>query len=83
MRVLPAGGKNEEIVLPASAVLDPPAVWVVDRTTNTVSIRPVTLKGAAGDFSIVSSGLSNGDEVVIKGIHSLEEGQAVGPRVSE
>jgi membrane fusion protein, multidrug efflux system len=83
VRVLPAGGQTTDIVLPGSALLDPPAVWIVDRTTNRVSLKPVKVAGVSGDFAIVRSGLAAGDEVIIKGIHSLEEGQAVGPRVSE
>ena len=81
--VLPAGGTDQDIVLPVSALLDPPAVWIVDRSTNTVSLSPVTVAEAAGDFAVITSGLTSGDEVVVKGIHSLEQGQAVGPRVSE
>lgn len=83
VRVLPAVGKDENIVVPVSALLDPPAVWVVDRTSNIVSLRPVEIAEMAGGFAIISAGLAAGDEVVTKGIHSLEEGQAVGPRVSE
>jgi len=83
VRVLPAGGKDADIVLPVSALLDPPAVWIVDRGNNSVSRRPVEVSGIVGDFAVITSGLAVGDEVVTKGIHSLEEGQAVGPRVSE
>ena len=81
--VQPDSDRNTEIVLPGSALLDPPAVWVVDRSSNRVSLNPVEIKGTTGDLAIISSGLVAGDEVVIKGVHSLEEGQAVGPRVSE
>ena len=83
VKVFPAGGKDADIVLPQSALLDPPAVWVVDRNTNTVSLRSVTVSDIAGEFAIITTGLAVGDEVVTKGIHSLEEGQAVGQRVSE
>jgi len=83
VRVLPAGGKDTDIVLPVSALLDPPAVWVVDRSTNQVSLKQISITSVAGDFAIISSGLAAGDEVIVKGIHSLQEGQAVGPRVSE
>jgi len=83
VRVLLAGGQNTDIVLPASALLDPPAVWIVDRTSNRVTLKQVEVTGVAGDFVVVSSGLAAGDEVITKGIHSLQEGQAVGPRVSE
>jgi len=83
VRVLPAVGKDEDIVLPVATLLDPPAVWVVDRTSNVVSLRPVEVSHTSGEFAIIAAGLTAGDEVVTKGIHSLEEGQAVGPRVSE
>jgi RND family efflux transporter MFP subunit len=83
VRVLPAVGKEADIVLPKSALLEPPAVWIVDRTSNVVSLRPIEVSAMSGDYVVVSSGLAAGDEVVTKGIHSLEEGQAVGPRVSE
>lgn len=83
VRVSPAVGKQANIILPRSALLEPSGVWVVDRTSNSVSLRPVEVSGVSADFVVVSSGLSTGDEVVVKGIHSLEEGQAVGPRVSE
>lgn len=83
VKVLPAGGKDAAIILPGSALLEPPAVWVVDRNTNTVSLRPVTVSETAGEFVVITTGLSSGEEVVTRGIHSLEEGQAVGPRVSE
>jgi len=83
VRVLPAVGMEADIILPRSALLEPPAVWIVDRTSNVVSLRPIEVSGISGDYVVVSSGLAAGDEVVAKGIHSLEEGQAVGPRVSE
>lgn len=83
VRVLPAVGKEADIILPRSALLEPPAVWVVDRSSNVVSLRPIEVSATSGDYVVVSSGLAAGDEVVTKGIHSLEEGQAVGPRVSE
>jgi len=83
VRVLPAVGKEADIILPRSALLDPPAVWIVDRSSNVVSRRPVEISTTSGDFVVVSSGLTAGDEVIAKGIHSIEEGQAVGPRVSE
>lgn len=83
VKVLPAGGMNADIILPHSALLEPPSVWVVDRSTNTVSLRPITVSETAGEFVVITTGLTAGEEVVTRGIHSLEEGQAVGPRVSE
>lgn len=82
-RVEPSRDAAAQIVIPVSAVLDPPAVWVVERTGNTVARRPVEIAETNGDFAVVASGLATGDEVIVKGIHSLEQGQVVGPRISE
>lgn len=86
VHVAPGTASGAAIVLPMSAILDADeaaSVWVVDRGTNTVHRVPVGLGARFGDFTIVASGLSTGDEVVTRGIHSLQEGQTVGPRLSE
>lgn len=86
VRVTPVAQADAGVALPAAAILEPetaPAVWVVDRTDDSVHRRPVTLGPAVGGFVVIATGLSAGDEVVIKGIHSLEDGQVVGPRVTE
>lgn len=82
-RVEPSHGSVAQIVLPVSALMDPPAVWVVERAGNTVTLRTVEVSEANEEFAIIASGLSTGDEVIVKGIHSLEQGQVVGPRVSQ
>lgn len=81
-RVEPSKGRVTQIVLPVSALMEPPAVWVVERAGNTVALRTVEVSERTEEFAIIASGLSNGDEVIIKGIHSLEQGQIVGQRVS-
>lgn len=84
--VTPVVGESSSIVLPMGAVLGAdaaPAVWVVDRTTGSVSRIPVTLGLRFRDFVLVTSGLSPGDEVVTRGIHSLQDGQLVGRRIAE
>ncbi|MEQ8482686.1 MAG: efflux RND transporter periplasmic adaptor subunit [Hoeflea sp.] len=82
-RVEPARGTDGRIAVPASALLDPPAVWVVDRTGNTVDRRSVIVGESNDALAIIASGLKAGDEVIIKGVNSLEQGQVVGPRVSQ
>lgn len=84
-RVTPRAHAGAGVVLPAGSVLDPdstPAVWVVAPGSRSVARRPVKLGPTVGGFVIVASGLAAGDEVVTKGIHSLEDGQVVGPRVT-
>jgi len=84
--VRPAEDATSGVSLPYSAILsrgDAPAVWVVDRATDTVERRAVTLGARLGDEVRIADGLSPGEEVVIKGIHSLKDGQSVGPRVQK
>jgi len=86
VRILPETGFKAGINIPTSAVLDmgadAPSVWVVDRSDNTVRRVPVTLGEEFGPRVRVTDGLSLGDEVVLKGIHSLEDGQTVGRQVT-
>ncbi len=87
IRARPARNGGAVLNIPADAVLTTDgrdAVWVVTRKRDVaqVSLRPVTLQGPElGGITAVSAGLSAGDEIVIRGIHSLSEGQAVGRSV--
>lgn len=69
-----------EYLLPTSAILKRDGrmlVWTVDPKSLKVSLRVVGL-GATTDRSVaVTSGLRDGDRVVIVGVHSLDEGQLV------
>ncbi len=84
--VRPAEDATSGVSLPYSAILSregDPAVWVVDRATDTVERRAVDLGARLGDQVRIADGLSPGEEVVVKGIHSLKDGQSVGPRVQK
>ncbi|TDE34017.1 efflux RND transporter periplasmic adaptor subunit [Antarcticimicrobium sediminis] len=86
VHVSPSVGAEFGVVLERKAILDPagnPAVWVVERANNTVHRTPVTLGETFGARVQIIHGLEPGDEVVTQGINSLEDGQIVGPRVSE
>lgn len=66
--------------LPAAALLQKDGktfVWVIDPARSTVSQREVTLGPSEGDGIVVTSGLAAGERVVIAGVHSLTQGQAV------
>lgn len=74
------------LTLPAVAIAGTeaaPSVWVVTRDGDraTVSERPVTLTAIIGRDAQIASGIKAGDEIVIRGVHSLTEGQSVGRRV--
>jgi RND family efflux transporter MFP subunit len=70
------------IVLPERAVLrnnGAAFVWVIDRATETVSLRAVDLQkfGSGPEPLRVLSGLRDGDEVAMAGVHELAEGQKI------
>jgi multidrug efflux system membrane fusion protein len=52
-------------------------VWVVDKTTMTVTSKPVQLAGAEGNEAIITSGVAAGDLIVTAGVHALNPGQQV------
>jgi membrane fusion protein, multidrug efflux system len=66
--------------LPATAILEKDGksfVWIVDSTKGTVSLRTVTVGARDGDAVAVTSGIAADDRVVIAGVHSLSDGQAI------
>lgn len=68
------------VVLPGAALFEKggkPAVWVVDRQSGTVGLRPVQLARFESDRIVVSEGLAKGDVVVTAGVNRLREGQKV------
>lgn len=74
------------VSVPLSAVLDPEgaaAVWMVERDKNTVVKQPVVLGPRFGTRVRVTTGLSVGDEVVLRGIHSLHDGQTIGRSMTQ
>jgi membrane fusion protein, multidrug efflux system len=73
------GHHSSVLRVPASAVLKRGAesfVWVIDPSTNTVSLRAVDLSEEEGRIR-VTGGLSSGARIVTAGIHSLKQGQQV------
>lgn len=81
-----AGETQIAMTLPQAAVIrdgDDTYVWRVTRDGDSATVArvPVTLgQGLLGQV-FVEDGLSEGDEVVTRGVHSLSEGQQVGRRV--
>ena len=66
--------------LPLTAVLEQqgkPSVWVLDRDTMTVKSQLIQVAGADGNTVIVAGGLTEGQTVVVAGVHVLSEGQKV------
>jgi RND family efflux transporter MFP subunit len=68
------------VVLPASALFDKagqPAVWVVDPSTKTVSLKTVTVDRYETDRVVVGAGLEKGEIVVTAGVNRLRQSQKV------
>ncbi len=53
------------------------AVWLLDKTSMTVKVQPITVGGADGNSVVVLGGLSPGQLVVTAGVHTLTPGQKV------
>ena len=79
---LPEGAAAAGIQVPATAVFagEDPAkshVWIIDEGTKTLQRRDVET-GRLTDYGvIIRSGVSPGEWVVTKGVHSVKEGQEV------
>lgn len=81
--VLPKAFSRAEstaITLPTSALQrqgDKAAVWVLDEASMTVQARPIQIASADGNAVVVASGLEPGIQVVVTGVHVLNQGQKV------
>lgn len=68
------------IEIPAAALTRTnrqPAVWIVDPANNTVSLRNVDVLRFDEATVVVSSGLKDGDVVVVAGVQALHPGQKI------
>lgn len=69
-------------LVPQRATMRDPAgnltVWTVD-AENSVSLRTITAVRAVGDAWLVQAGISEGEQVVVKGIQKLAPGARVDP----
>lgn len=84
--VQPVVADDARITLPTSALIDgsaPPQVWRVDPQGRTVARVPVTTGPDFAGRILILSGVAVGDEIVTKGVNSLQDGQAVGPGLTQ
>ncbi len=68
--------------VPLSAIFQrgtQPAVWVVDKQSGTVTLRPVTIARWRDDSAAIASGVKDGEMIATAGVHKLEAGQKVKP----
>jgi RND family efflux transporter MFP subunit len=52
-------------------------VWIVDKHSQTVTPRPVSIASRTADSMVLSSGVQAGERVVSAGVNSLKPGQKV------
>jgi RND family efflux transporter MFP subunit len=71
---------QQQIALPWTALMaagSRPAVWIIDPTTRTASLKPVTVGGYEAGGVVIEAGLDPGERVVIDGGKLLSAGQPV------
>lgn len=69
-----------QITLPWTALMATgakPAVWTVDPTTKTASLKPVMIRGYEAGAVVIKGGLEPGERVVVDGGKLLSSGQQV------
>lgn len=83
--VLATDKGTSSYIVPLSAVFegekpDNPAVWVMDKSTNTVTKRDISVGSLISHSSIeIMEGIQSGEWIVTAGVHHLTEGQKVKP----
>jgi len=83
---LPAGGPARAATtapvfkIPATAIFhqgNAPAVWVIRDGDSTLELRPVTVRTYTERSAVVTSGLVEGESLVLAGVHTVFAGQHV------
>lgn len=80
---LERGSQEQVAEVPLTAIFQQgagPAVWVVDKASGAVALRPVVVARWRDDTAVIASGLVAGELVVTSGVHKLEAGQRVKPQ---
>ncbi|HLZ96686.1 MAG TPA: efflux RND transporter periplasmic adaptor subunit [Steroidobacteraceae bacterium] len=66
--------------IPATAIFhqgSAPAVWVIRAADSTLELRPVTVRTYTERAAVVTTGLAEGDNLVLAGVHTVFAGQHV------
>jgi multidrug efflux system membrane fusion protein len=66
--------------IPATAIFhqgSAPAVWVIRAGDSSLELRPVTVRTYTERTAVVTSGLAEGDRLVLAGVHTVFAGQHV------
>jgi RND family efflux transporter MFP subunit len=76
-----ASGGSRTFTVPATAIFhqgNRPAVWVVG-ADDSLALRPVTVRNYSDHSTVITSGLTDGEVVVLAGVHTVFAGQRVTP----
>lgn len=74
------GKSTLAVALPLAALFekgDSPAVWLFDRQTGSLALRPVTVARYEANSVVIADGIAKGDIVVTAGVNTLTVGQKV------
>jgi membrane fusion protein, multidrug efflux system len=77
-----ADAEQRAALLPLSAIYSrdgKPGVWVVEPKSHKATLRAVTVGAYLESGVTVTSGLSDGDLVIVSGVHRISPGQTVRP----
>jgi len=80
LRIADGKASRKVMEVPLAALYDQgkgPGVWVITGQPTRVSWRAVQAEGLSDDMAKVTSGISDGDNVVALGAHLLHEGETV------
>ncbi|WP_347558330.1 efflux RND transporter periplasmic adaptor subunit [Robbsia sp. KACC 23696] len=80
------GPREARIAVPATALFhqrQSPAVWVVDPTAHTVTLRPVDVAQYGAHDVTLRGGLRAGEQVVARGVTVLSPGMTVTPHIDD
>ena len=70
----------KELLIPMTALYHrgaQTAVWIVDPRTGRLALAPVRVQRYSDDGVVIGAGLAAGDEVVLKGVNELYQGEPV------
>jgi RND family efflux transporter MFP subunit len=76
------GGPEHTFTVPATAIFHQgnlPAVWVINSNTSTLELRPVSVRSYSDHSTVITSGLQDGETVVLAGVHTVYAGEHVTP----
>ncbi len=75
---------TDALLIPQEATVeiqDKVFVFYVD-TLNQVFKKPITTSGRSGNHYLVKDGLRNGDQIILKGFETLQEGTVIRPQTT-